>query len=141
MLEMGYSRDRFYRFSPVKLISSPMSKKESMPRVLLAFAPLHRLAMGVASGIVLGCLVFLATIALLLKHGSAEPNLALLSQFLLGYRVSFTGSIVGLLWGFAIGFVMGWSFALLRNLALWVCLALVRGRADIEQFGDVLDHL
>jgi hypothetical protein len=90
----------------------------------------------------LSCLLFLATLVVLLKGGSPpEPNLGLLSQFLFGYRVSLTGSIVGFLWGFAIGFALGWSFALLRNLALWTCLALVRSRAEMEQFGDALDHL
>src|SRR5881409_967211 len=106
-----------------------MSKRQNtrLPRFLLAFTPLHRVAMGVACGVVLGCLIFLATVVLLLKDGyPAGPNLALLSQFLFGYRVSLTGSIVGFLWGFAIGFALGWSFALLRNLALWTCLALVR---------------
>src|SRR5438128_1777708 len=121
-----------------------MSKRQKtrLPHVLFAFAPLHRVAMGVACGVCLGSLIFLATVVLLLKDGyPVGPNLALLSQFLFGYNVSFTGSIIGLLWGFAIGFALGWGFALLRNAALWVCLALVRSRAEMEQFGDLLDHL
>jgi hypothetical protein len=98
--------------------------------------------MGVAGGTVLSCLLFMATLVVQLKGGTpSEPNLALLGQFLFGYTVSFTGSIVGFLWGFAIGFALGWSFALLRNLTLWACLAVVRSRAEMEQFGDVLDHL
>ena len=97
--------------------------------------------MGVAVGTIFSCLLFLATLVVLLSGVPREPNLALLSQFLCGYTVSFTGSLVGFLWGFAIGFVLGWSFALLRNLTVWIVLALVRSRAEMEQFGDVLDHL
>jgi hypothetical protein len=117
-------------------------KNRRLPRVLLAFAPLHRIAMGVAGGTVLSSVLFLVTVVVLLRGGSSpEPNLGLLSQFLFGYKLSFTGSIVGLLWGFAIGFTLGWSFALLRNLTVWAFLAIVRSRAEMEQFGDVLDHL
>src|SRR5438874_2738156 len=111
-----------------------------LPRVLLALAPLNRIATGVAAGTVLSCLIFLATLIVVLRGGSPpEPNLGLLSQFLFGYTISFTGSIVGFVWGFAIGFALGWSFALLRNLALWTFLALVRSRGEMDQFGDVLD--
>jgi hypothetical protein len=97
--------------------------------------------MGVAVGTIIGCLLFLATLVVLLSGARSEPDLALLSQFLFGYTVSFTGSLVGLLWGFAIGFVLGWSFALLHNLTVWIVLTLVRSRAEMDQFGDVLDHL
>ena len=96
--------------------------------------------MGVAVGTIFSCLLFLATLVALLSGVPSEPNLALLSQFLFGYRVSFTGSLVGLLWGFAIGFVLGWSFALLHNLTVWIVLIQVRSRAEMDQFGDVLDH-
>jgi hypothetical protein len=114
-----------------------------IPRPLLqAFAPLHRLAMGTACGIVLGALVFLMTAALLLKGGEVVgPNLALLGQYFFGYSVTWSGSVIGLLWGFGTGFVLGWGFAVARNVVFWFWLTLIRSRAEMEQYGDFLDHM
>lgn len=118
-------------------------RQDTLPEpVLQAFAPLHKLAMGVAWGTVLSGLIFLMTVALLLKGGEhVGPNLGLLGQFFIGYTVTWTGALVGLLWGFAAGFVLGWGFALTRNLTLWVWLMIIRSRAEMEQYGDFLDHL
>jgi len=48
---------------------------------------------------------------------------------------------VGLRWGFGAGFLLGWGFALLRNFVVWSWLILIRSRAEMEQYGDLLDHL
>jgi hypothetical protein len=117
--------------------------QEQLPRPLLqAFAPLHRMAMGLAWGVVLGALVFLMTVTLLLKGGDVVgPNLALLGQYFFGYSVTWPGAFVGLLWGFALGFVLGWGFAVVRNLVFWLWLVSIRSRAEMEQYGDFLDHM
>lgn len=109
--------------------------------LLLAFAPLHRLAMGVAVGMVLGGLMFLVTIVQVIRGGVSAPNLWLLGQFFIGYRVTIPGAFVGLLWGFGVGFLLGWGFALLRNMINWIWLTVIRSRAEMEQYGDFLDHL
>jgi len=109
--------------------------------LLLAFAPLHRLAMGVAVGVVLGGLVFLVTIVQAIRGGVPAPNLWLLGQFFIGYRVTIPGAFIGLLWGFAVGFFLGWGFALLRNVINWIWLTVIRSRAEMEEYGDFLDHL
>jgi len=110
--------------------------------LLAAFAPLHRLAMGVAAGVVLGGLVFLMTASVLIRGPyQGWPNLALLGHYFLGYTVTWFGALIGLLWGFAVGFLMGWGFALLRNFAVWAWLLVVRSRAEMEQYDDFLDHV
>ncbi len=43
------------------------------------------------------------------------PNLALLSQFLLGYRVSFMGSLIGFAYGFAFGTLTGSAIGFVYN--------------------------
>lgn len=110
-------------------------------RLLLAFAPLHRSALGLAWGVVLGGLVFVATVVEVMKGGYPEPNLGLLAQFFWGFTVSWRGALIGLLWGLGVGFVLGWGFALFRNLAVWVWLTVIRSRAEMEQYSDFLDHL
>jgi hypothetical protein len=107
--------------------------------LLLGFAPLHRTAMGVALGVVLGGLVFLLT-QLALPRGHSTMNPGLLAQFFPGYGVTTSGAFVGLLWGFGVGFILGWGFAWLRNLSVRVYLRAMRSRAEIEQYSDFLDR-
>ena len=110
--------------------------------LLLAFAPLHRLALGVASGVVMGGLIFFSTFFLLVKGGyPIGPNLALLGEFMYGYTVTFPGAFVGFVWGFGIGFFMGWGFAVAHNVAIWLWLIVIRSRAEMDQYGDFLDHM
>jgi len=110
--------------------------------LLLAFAPLHRLALGVAGGAVMGGAIFFATVLLLVKGGyPIGPNLALLGEFMFGYSVTIGGAFIGLAWGFGIGFFLGWGFAVAHNLAIWVWLIVIRSRAEMDQYGDFLDHM
>jgi hypothetical protein len=74
-------------------------------------------------GLVLGLLL-----GLLLKGGHTTPDgeyvvgphLQLLSQFFIGYRVSFLGSIIGFFYGFALGTLcgsmIGWVYNRIVNL-------------------------
>lgn len=113
--------------------------------ILRAFAPLHRAAMGVAWGVVLGCGVFALTVVLLLKGAPpgrpVGPNLVLLGEYFFGYAVTWPGAFVGLLWGLLVGFLLGWGFAFARNFVFWLWLTMVRSRAEMEQYGDFLDHM
>lgn len=109
--------------------------------LIRAFAPLHRAAMGLAIGIVFGTVVFLATVISMDRDLEAARHVGLLSQFFIGYSVSLRGALVGLAWGFATGYVLGWSFALLRNVFVWIYLFFLRSRSDMEQYSDFLDHM
>jgi hypothetical protein len=70
---------------------------------------------GLILGLLMGSTVFLATNWLLIKGGHVTPSgeyvvgphLQLLSQFFIGYRVSFLGSIIGFFYGFALGTLCG----------------------------------
>lgn len=117
------------------------NKGKVLAPLLQAFAPLHRIALGVALGVVLGVLIFLMTLNAVLRGGFPVPNLWLLREFFFGYTVTFGGAFVGLAWGFVVGFFLGWGFALLRNLVMWIWLTVIRSRAEMEQYGDFLDHL
>lgn len=120
----------------------PEQPKIPLPPVLLAFAPIRKTALGVASGVVLGGIIFLMTAILLIKGGQrVGANLTLIGQYFFGYTVTWMGSLIGMAWGFAVGFLVGWSFALVRNSVVWIWLILVRSRAEMEEFGDLLDHL
>lgn len=84
--------------------------------VLVKLMRLNGVIVGLILGTLLGLGIFLATIILLLKGGEeVGPHLALLGQFFIGYRVTFPGSIIGLLYGFGFGFVVGYMIAGLYN--------------------------
>jgi ABC-type dipeptide/oligopeptide/nickel transport system permease subunit len=71
---------------------------------------------GLVTGTVFGVGLFLATNWLVLKGGKAVGrHLSLLSQFFIGYRVSFLGSLIGFAYAFACGFILGYSIAWMYN--------------------------
>ena len=87
-------------------------------RLIQAFARLKPDAFGISCGVVAGALLFVATAVLLLKgpqiRGGQEvlgPNLGLLGEYLPGYGVSWGGAVIGLAWGFGLGFLGGWVLA------------------------------
>jgi hypothetical protein len=79
------------------------------------FRRIDRKAFGLSLGMATSIVLFLATLWLVLKGGEVVgPNMQLLGQYLPGYSVSPSGSALALGYGFLVGFVCGWGFALLR---------------------------
>lgn len=77
---------------------------------------LNALVTGVATGSLVALALFGATNWLVLKGGeSVGPHLALLAQFFIGYKVTFAGSVLGLGYGFASGFLGGFLVAVMHN--------------------------
>jgi hypothetical protein len=120
----------------------PSQKNPMAPSpLLLAFAPIHRRALGVACGSVLGGLLSIGTLILVVQGYHRAFSLDLLGQFFWGYSVSWQGVFIGFLWGMAVGFIFGWSLALIRNAAVWIWLTMIRSRAEMNEYSDLLDHL
>ena len=71
--------------------------------------------LGLALGLICGLAIFIATNWLVIKGGQpVGPHLSLLSQYFIGYRVTFGGSLIGFAYGFALGTLggalMGWIY-------------------------------
>jgi hypothetical protein len=109
--------------------------------VALAFAPVHKRALGVAVGAVFGLILFAVTVFHLLVGPPNGPNIALLAQYFYGYDVTWRGAFVGLFWGFATGFVAGWFVAFSRNFITAVSVFALRTKAELAQTKDFLDHI
>lgn len=63
---------------------------------------------GLTLGILCGLSMFIAANGQVIKGGDrVGPHLALLSQYFIGYRVSFLGSFIGFFYGFAVGTLSG----------------------------------
>jgi protoporphyrinogen oxidase len=106
------------------------------------FLKLDRVALGLSLGTAAGLLLFLATLALVLKGGEVVgPNMQLLSNYFPGYRVTTLGSVLGLGYGFVAGFVVGWGGALLRNAAVFFSMTILHRRADIHRLRRLLEYL
>jgi glycosyltransferase involved in cell wall biosynthesis len=96
-----------------------------------AFAKLDAVALGAGVGTVWGGVIWAMTVLLLVKGGKPiGPNLALLGQFIPGYSVTWTGSLIGLLYGFGTGFLFGFAFARARNTAMRLHL----GSRKVQRF-------
>ena len=97
--------------------------QSSENKLFNAVMRLNAKMVGMALGLLFGFAVFIATNWLVLKGGhitpSGEyvvgPHLQLLSQFFIGYRVSFLGSIIGFFYGFALGTLCGGATGWIYN--------------------------
>lgn len=126
------------------MIESPvenLAEREIEPELDVAFAPLHKRCLGVAVGAVLGLLVFAVTIVHMVRSPSEPYPLVLLRQYFAGYSVTFAGALIGLAWGFWIGFVIGWVFAFVRNAVLAATAVFFRARAEMRENKGFLDQI
>lgn len=120
---------------------SPEPGEEHSDHLALAFAPLDKRAFGVAIGVATGLVVFGVTVVYLVRNPADGFQLGLLRQYFYGYRVSWSGAIIGFGWGMLTGFVAGWFLAFCRNLAVAVSVFVIRAKAELLQTRDFLDHI
>ena len=109
--------------------------------MLFAFAPLHKRAFGVATGVAGALLIVLLTLAAMYLPGAREFPLGLLNQYFRGYSVSWPGLLIGGVWGFAVAFIAGWFTAFCRNFALAFSAFVIRTRAELDSTREFLDHI
>jgi len=73
-----------------------------------AILRLNGRAWGIATGLLLGGILFIATNVLVIKGGfDVGRHLRLLSVFFPGYSVTFVGSFVGFVYAFVLGYALG----------------------------------
>jgi hypothetical protein len=90
-------------------------QKTNDERLFSGILRLNAKILGLVLGLLMGWGIFIATNWLVIKGGLTGPggehivgpHLQLLSQFFIGYRVSFLGSIIGFAYGFALGTLSG----------------------------------
>ena len=118
----------------------PREEELDLAAVLrVALAKLDPVALGLAVGIVCGMGVFFATAVLLLKGGDTiGPRLALLQHYLIGYRVTWLGSLVGLIEATIVGYMIGHVCAWLHNTLINSYIFLVRRIAEARERRDIL---
>lgn len=85
--------------------SGPLEDERELHGALLR---MNARAWGIAVGLLMGGAIFVATNFLILKGGeNVGQHLMLLAVYFPGYRVTFLGSIVGFIYLFVIGYILG----------------------------------
>ncbi len=101
-----------------------LANRESKEELLFdSVLRLNSQVVGLGFGLLLGLGIFIATNWLVIKGGRISsdgeyvvgPHLQLLSQFFIGYKVSFAGSLIGFVYGFAAGTLGGAVFGWIYN--------------------------
>jgi hypothetical protein len=92
--------------------NTPLSPEDKLFSGVLL---LNAKVVGLAMGLILALGIFVATNWLVIKGGErVGPHLILLSQYFIGYKVTFLGSLIGAAYGFALGTIcgalMGWIY-------------------------------
>jgi hypothetical protein len=123
-----------------------MTRRSNDPEpsaLVLAFAPLHKRAFGTALGAAVGVVMFGLTAIHLLRDPApgAALDLKLLANYFYGYTPTWPGALVGMFWGFVVGFVGGWFVAFCRNLVIAISIFITRTRAELRETRDFLDHI
>ena len=78
---------------------------------------LNSKAWGVATGLLAGLTLFIATITLVLKGGpNVGKHLGLLSVYFPGYRVTVAGAFIGFVYLFVLGYALGRLIGYVYNL-------------------------
>ena len=95
---------------------APPAPPEEEELLLRAVRRANARILGLTLGLIGGLLLFTATLWLVIKGGPVVgPHLSLLGQFFPGYRVTAGGSVLGLLYGFATGYLAGWLLGTIYN--------------------------
>lgn len=118
-----------------------ITPKDPTESLALLFAPLHKSALGIATGAAAALVIVVTTVVPLLRGLEHDLGLGLLAQYFHGYSVSWQGALIGAAWASFTGFVMGWFFAFLRNALLAFRLVVLRARAELAQTRDFMDHI
>jgi hypothetical protein len=81
-----------------------------------AVARLQARVLAVVGAVLGGLGIFVMTAWLLIKGGyHVGKHLQLLSNYFIGYSVTWPGSVVGLMYGAIVGGLIGWSIGMLYN--------------------------
>jgi hypothetical protein len=97
-------------------------------RLLTEAVKLDATVFGLILGLIIGLIIFIATNWLIIAGGHVVPggeviigpHLELLGQFFIGYKVTFFGSIIGFVYGFATGSIFGTLISWVYNKIIYL---------------------
>jgi len=94
---------------------APMAPADTRD-VIHTVARIHARILALVGAVIGGAGLFTVTAWLIVKGGrTVGPHLQLLGEFLYGYRVTWWGCFVGLVYGAVIGAALGWTIGTVYN--------------------------
>ena len=106
------------------------------------FPRLDPVALGFAFGATAGAMLFAATLFLLIRDGgNLDAHVALLSNFIPGFSITFAGALLGLLGLFIVGFIFGSTFAFLRNLGVFISARTIHRDIELYHLRRLFDFI
>ncbi len=109
--------------------------------IVQSIAKVNQAALGIALGSQAGLGIFLLTNFVIVKGDALlSSNLALLNQYFWGYKITFAGSLIGLIYGFISGFILGWLIAFIRNFVIKIYLFIARYRERLISVNKFIDY-
>ena len=118
------------------------SEETLKEKITHIFPRLDPVALGLSSGITCGALIFVATLFLIIRDGwKAGPHLALLSNFVPGFSVTFQGAVMGLIGLFILGFIVGSIVAYVRNLAVLLSARIIHRDIELYHLRRLFDFI
>ena len=97
-------------------VLSDNRERDDTTEVSRAVARIHAGVLALVCGIIGGVGLFTMTVWLLIQGGPrVGQHLALLGQYFYGYKVTWLGSLVGLLYGATFGGIVGWLVGAVYN--------------------------
>ncbi len=89
---------------------------DEVRRLTRAVVRIHAGVLALVGAVLGGSAIFLMTIWLLVKGGpKIGLHLRLLNQFFYGYSVTWSGSLIGLVYGAIVGAILGWLIGTIYN--------------------------
>ena len=110
--------------------------------IIRLFSRIDKFSFASSVGICSALCMFLGTIWLVLNGVKPyDKNFILLSNYFIGYEVSLKGAMIGSGYGLFWGFILGWSFAYLRNLTLGIIVYIEKKKLESRSFRNLLDYI
>lgn len=123
-----------------RMMGEATTPPPSVPPFEPLFPRAHKRALGVAVGLTAGVGVLVVTALHVVVRPEGLP-IHLLNQYFYGYSVTWQGALIGLTWGFGVGFTAGWLLGFIHNFTVGIWLLVVRARRDLNQTRNFLDHI
>ena len=122
----------------IREVKDPVAQKVIDGAFARVFTKLEPVAFGTAIGVVSGIsLLTITSLVVFSNPQSAGHLLGLLNQYLPGYEVSLSpGGLLGLLYGFILGFPLGWTIASLRNAAMRMYVSNLRRHLEAAIYDE-----
>jgi hypothetical protein len=125
-----------------RLVPRRVEENAAAQWIRKAFAQYDPVALGTALAIPAGLGLFAATAILLLKGGpSPGAHLSLVANYLVGYKISWSGALIGMLEAGLLGFAYGWCMASLINAMIRrqkrLLFRRLKRRLALEALGEI----